>query len=87
MDEAPGADEKFRNDARGAIAVRDQAQQEEERASRDDENPSRAVPALAMWGSATIVDASAGTPENRWLRTGDLGFISDDELFIVGRER
>ncbi len=26
-----------------------------------------------------------GTPEGPWLRTGDLGFISDGELFIVGR--
>ena len=34
---------------------------------------------------ATILDPSPGTPEGRWLRTGDLGFISDDELFIVGR--
>jgi fatty acid CoA ligase FadD28 len=28
---------------------------------------------------------SAGTPERRWLRTGDLGFIANGELFIVGR--
>ncbi len=34
---------------------------------------------------ATIVDPSAGTPEGPWLRTGDLGFISDGELFIMGR--
>jgi long-chain fatty acid adenylyltransferase FadD28 len=34
---------------------------------------------------ATIVAASAGTPEEPWLRTGDLGFFSDGELFIVGR--
>ena len=27
----------------------------------------------------------AGTPEGPWLRTGDLGFISEGELFIVGR--
>ncbi|WP_422742914.1 AMP-binding protein [Mycobacterium sp. WMMD1722] len=27
----------------------------------------------------------AGTPGRSWLRTGDLGFISDGELFIVGR--
>ena len=26
-----------------------------------------------------------GTPEGPWLRTGDLGFVSDGELFIVGR--
>jgi fatty acid CoA ligase FadD21 len=32
-----------------------------------------------------LVDASAGTPEGPWLRTGDLGFISEGELFIVGR--
>ena len=34
---------------------------------------------------ATLVDPSPGTPEGPWLRTGDLGFISDGELFIVGR--
>jgi long-chain fatty acid adenylyltransferase FadD28 len=34
---------------------------------------------------ATLVAPSAGTPEKPWLRTGDLGFISDGELFIVGR--
>jgi fatty acid CoA ligase FadD28 len=28
---------------------------------------------------------SDGTPEGPWLRTGDLGFISDGELFVVGR--
>lgn len=28
---------------------------------------------------------SAGTPEGPWLRTGDLGFVFDDELFIIGR--
>jgi fatty acid CoA ligase FadD28 len=32
-----------------------------------------------------LVDPSDGTPEGPWLRTGDLGFISDGELFIVGR--
>jgi long-chain fatty acid adenylyltransferase FadD28 len=32
-----------------------------------------------------LVGPSAGTPEGPWLRTGDLGFISDGELFIVGR--
>jgi len=32
-----------------------------------------------------IVEPSAGTPEGSWLRTGDLGFLSDGELFIVGR--
>jgi long-chain fatty acid adenylyltransferase FadD28 len=34
---------------------------------------------------ATIVDPSAGTPEAPWLRTGDLGFFSEGELFIIGR--
>jgi fatty acid CoA ligase FadD28 len=33
----------------------------------------------------TLVDPSNGTPEGPWLRTGDLGFICDGELFIVGR--
>ena len=34
---------------------------------------------------ATLIEPSAGTPEGPWLRTGDLGFISDGALFIVGR--
>lgn len=32
-----------------------------------------------------IVEPSPGTPDGRWLRTGDLGFISEGELFIIGR--
>ena len=32
-----------------------------------------------------LVEPTAGTPEGSWLRTGDLGFVSDGELFIVGR--
>ncbi|MDG5481776.1 AMP-binding protein [Mycolicibacterium gadium] len=32
-----------------------------------------------------LVDPSPGTPEGPWLRTGDLGFVADSELFIVGR--
>jgi fatty acid CoA ligase FadD28 len=32
-----------------------------------------------------LVAASAGAPEERWLQTGDLGFISEGELFIIGR--
>ena len=35
--------------------------------------------------NATLVDPSAGTPDGPWLRTGDLGFVSGSELFIVGR--
>jgi fatty acid CoA ligase FadD28 len=34
---------------------------------------------------AMLAEPSAGTPEGPWLRTGDLGFLSDGELFIVGR--
>jgi fatty acid CoA ligase FadD28 len=33
----------------------------------------------------TLVAPSACTPEGSWLRTGDLGFFFDDELFIIGR--
>jgi fatty acid CoA ligase FadD28 len=32
-----------------------------------------------------IVEPSAGTPAGPWLRTGDLGVISEGELFVVGR--
>ena len=50
--------------------------------------------AVGYWGKpqeteetfgAKLVDPSAGTPEEPWLRTGDLGFLSDGELFIMGR--
>jgi fatty acid CoA ligase FadD21 len=34
---------------------------------------------------ATLVDPSPGSPDGPWLRTGDLGFVSGGELFIVGR--
>ncbi|MED5811371.1 AMP-binding protein [Mycolicibacterium sp. 050232] len=34
---------------------------------------------------ATLVDPTPGTPDGPWLKTGDLGFISDGDLFIVGR--
>jgi acyl-CoA synthetase (AMP-forming)/AMP-acid ligase II len=34
---------------------------------------------------ATLVAASPGAPEKPWLRTGDLGFFSEGELFIIGR--
>jgi long-chain fatty acid adenylase/transferase FadD26 len=32
-----------------------------------------------------LVNPSADTPQGPWLRTGDLGVISDAELFIIGR--
>ncbi len=32
-----------------------------------------------------LVAPSAGTPEGPWLRTGDSGFVSEGELFIIGR--
>ena len=34
---------------------------------------------------AKLVDPEPGTPEGPWLRTGDLGVMSDGELFIMGR--
>jgi mycoketide-CoA synthase len=34
---------------------------------------------------ATLVGASGDTPDGPWLRTGDLAFFSDGEMFIVGR--
>ena len=34
---------------------------------------------------AELVDPSPGTPQGPWLRTGDLGVMSQGELFIVGR--
>jgi fatty acid CoA ligase FadD21 len=34
---------------------------------------------------AVLVDPSPGTPDGPWLRTGDLGFVSEGDLFIVGR--
>ena len=33
----------------------------------------------------SCVSPSPGTPDGPWLRTGDLGVISDGELFIIGR--
>lgn len=32
-----------------------------------------------------LIAPSAGTPKRPWLRTGDSGFVFDDELFIIGR--
>jgi fatty acid CoA ligase FadD28 len=34
---------------------------------------------------ARLFSSSSGTPEGPWLRTGDQGFFSDGELFIIGR--
>ena len=34
---------------------------------------------------AKLVDPSPGTPRGPWLRTGDLGVLSEGELFIIGR--
>lgn len=34
---------------------------------------------------ATLLDPSPGTPDGPWLRTGDLGFIHEGRLHIVGR--
>jgi fatty acid CoA ligase FadD21 len=34
---------------------------------------------------AMLVNPSPGTPDGPWLRTGDLGFTFEGELFIVGR--
>lgn len=33
----------------------------------------------------TLAEPSEDTPTGPWLRTGDLGFMFDDQLFIVGR--
>lgn len=35
--------------------------------------------------AATLVSATPETPEKPWLRTGDLGFFSEGELFTIGR--
>lgn len=35
--------------------------------------------------NAHIVDPAPGTPAGPWLRTGDLGVLSEGELFIMGR--
>ncbi|SER76489.1 fatty acid CoA ligase FadD21 [Mycobacterium sp. 88mf] len=34
---------------------------------------------------ATLADPTPGTPAGPWLKTGDLGFVSEDDLFVVGR--
>ena len=40
---------------------------------------------LSKRSAEKLVAPSPGTPEEPWLRTGDLGFFSDGELFIIGR--
>jgi fatty acid CoA ligase FadD21 len=32
-----------------------------------------------------LANPSPGTPQGPWLRTGDLGFVSEGEMFILGR--
>lgn len=50
--------------------------------------------AMGYWGkpreteetfAGRLESPSAGTPDGLWLKTGDLGFFSDDELFVIGR--
>jgi len=50
--------------------------------------------AIGYWGrpeesertfGGELADPSPGTPQGPWLRTGDLGFLYEGELFIVGR--
>ncbi|WP_082990568.1 AMP-binding protein [Mycobacterium sp. 1482292.6] len=45
----------------------------------------RKPPAEQRCFGATLVDPSPGTPDGPWLKTGDLGFIHEGGLFIVGR--
>lgn len=42
-------------------------------------------PKLSELFAAQLGEPTAGTPKGPWLRTGDLGVMFDDELFIVGR--
>ena len=39
----------------------------------------------ALTFGARITNPCEGTPEGPWLRTGDSGFLSNGELFIIGR--
>ncbi|MBJ7339967.1 MAG: AMP-binding protein [Mycolicibacterium sp.] len=39
----------------------------------------------ARYFGVSLVSPTAGTPAGGWLRTGDLGVMSDGELFIIGR--
>ncbi|OBA62305.1 acyl-CoA synthetase [Mycobacterium sp. 1100029.7] len=45
----------------------------------------RKEPAEQRCFGATLLDPSPGTPAGPWLKTGDLGFVHEGELFIVGR--
>jgi fatty acid CoA ligase FadD21 len=45
----------------------------------------RKPPAEQRCFGATLVDPSPGTPDGPWLKTGDLGFVHEGGLFIVGR--
>jgi fatty acid CoA ligase FadD21 len=38
-----------------------------------------------MLFAGMLASPAPGTPEGPWLRTGDLGFFSEGEIFIVGR--
>src|SRR5580693_2528465 len=39
----------------------------------------------ATGGIRMLASAAPGTPDGSWLRSGDLGFVSEGEIFIVGR--
>ncbi|MGE2835897.1 AMP-binding protein [Mycobacterium sp. SMC-4] len=42
-------------------------------------------PKLSELFAAQLPEPTAGTPKGPWLRTGDLGVMFDDELYIIGR--
>lgn len=42
-------------------------------------------PKLSELFAAQLGEPTAGTPKGPWLRTGDLGVMFDDELYIIGR--
>jgi long chain fatty acid CoA FadD26 len=42
-------------------------------------------PKLSELFAAQLAEPTAGTPKGPWLRTGDLGVMFDDELYIIGR--
>ena len=49
-------------------------------------SPQAWADAAARTFGGRLADPSPGTPAGPWLRTGDLGVMFDDELFIVGGE-